>query len=121
MSDYIPFVNSSNDWSVALSIYPDSTVFRIAIQSVDKTSPHMPDGSKLWVDAGVDGLHNWPFEKNAGYLSYFQQFPDAARIVHPSFHAKPDKKIAESFVSAVLDFALTRVPHAAWLTVPQLP
>jgi hypothetical protein len=73
------------------------------------------------LDAGVDALYNWPFDKNPGYKTYFQQFPDATRIAHTSFQAKPDRKIVESFVNSILDLALGKVPQADWLSVPQLP
>ncbi len=119
MSSYIPFVNYSGEWSAARSLYPSAALYRIAIQSSQKT-PSPPTGLKLWLDASVDALDNSPFGGNENYKSYFGAFPTSDRIASATFQMRPDPGVVNSFVGAVLNAALVRIPNPEWLSVPQL-
>jgi hypothetical protein len=118
MSDYIPFVNSQRDWTVARSVYADAAIYRVALQAAALNAP--PD-SKLWVDTGFDALDNWPFENNPVCRNYFTEFADAERLADPPFRSKPDKQVTARFVDALLNSALQKMPKIEWLSVPQLP
>ena len=121
MSDYIPFVNSISDKSTTLSVYEDASFYRLALQSPDKTASDFPSNAKLWVDAGIDALHNWPADNNPNYRAYLSGFPRCSDIAAASFQARPDKKVVAEFVSAALDSLLSRISNPEWISVPQLP
>jgi hypothetical protein len=118
MADYIPFVYSRRDWTVARSLYPDSAVYRIALHSIPS---NLPPDSKLWVDAGADALDKWPFANSNDFASYFLQIPEAAQLADPSFQTRPDKQVTMRFVNGLLDRAHEHVPRMDWLSIPQLP
>ena len=126
MADYIVFANSLSDCQVAKSVYADAAAFRINLQSADRTCSQFQSNSKLWVDTGADGLHwseirNADYRANPAYKDFVQKFAGYDRIADPTFQQKPDKTVVVGFVNAILNFALKTVPHAEWVSVPQLP
>jgi hypothetical protein len=126
MADYIVFANSVTDCQVARSVYGDSAAFRINLQSADKTCSQFQSNSKLWLDTGADGLHwsdirSHDYRANPAYKAYIQKFAGYDRIADPTFQQRPDKSVVVGFVNAILNFALKTVPHAEWISVPQLP
>jgi hypothetical protein len=120
MSCHIPFVNFSGDWPAARIMYPSAALYRIALQSPAKT-PSQLSGLKLWADAGVDALDNWPFENNENYRAYFKHFSNTERIATAAFQAHPDTGVVASFVESILNAVLGRISSPEWISVPQLP
>jgi hypothetical protein len=126
MADYIVFANSVSDCQIAKSVFPDATAFRINLQSADKTCSQFQSNSKLWLDTGADGLHwseirNAAYSANPAYKDFVQKFVGYDRVADPAFQQRPDKTVVAGFVNAIFNFALKTVPHAEWISVPQLP
>jgi hypothetical protein len=121
MAYYIPFINSEDDWSVARQVYPDSVVYRVTMRSQEEVGWDALPHGKLWVDAEIDALHNWPNSGNRDYTSYFGNFVGAEKIADATFWTKPDKSTIANFVNAILGNVLDKVPGVDWLSVPQLP
>lgn len=124
---YIPFANSaSEDWPLAASVFPDAAGCRVTLQAVEKAGSRSRPSARLWVDAGVDGLH-WSrmqepiYEANPSFKAFIRRFANHERIADPEFQKKPDKPKTIAFVSEILNAAFKAVPNVRWLSVPQLP
>lgn len=120
MSYHIPFVNFLRDWSVARTLYPNAALYRIAVQSPAKT-PSPPSGLKIWADASVDALDNFPFQDNDNYRNYFRGFPTANQIANAAFQARPDTGVVTTFVDSILNAVFEKISNPEWISVPQLP
>jgi hypothetical protein len=121
MAYYIPFVNSKGDWSLAREFYPDSAVYRVTMESRQEIGWPSSTKSKLWVDTGVDGLHNWPSSGDEKFGIYISRFAGAKKIADAAFWMKPDRKAVANFVNQILDNVAENIPSVEWLSVPQLP
>jgi hypothetical protein len=122
---YIPFANSAGDWPLIGTLYSGAAGCRVTLQSLQNAGSQPLPKCKLWVDAGVDGLHSPTvaapeYKINPRYKAYIQKFAGYHRIADPQFQRSPDKATAAAFVKSVLD-AAHAVAGSSWLSVPQLP
>jgi len=120
VSDHIPFLNSVTDCQIASKWYADSSLVRVSLETLVKTSTHLPPGPQRWLDPGVDGLH-WPKITSDSYKAHIAQFASYGEIADPGFQQKPDKAVVVTFVHSVLDCCLDKLPASEWISVPQLP
>lgn len=133
MAEHIPFAYGAEDCNILKKLYADSSFVRISLQTHGRTLNNLPPGPRIWVDAGVDGLHKWKprrttksgeeTQRYEAYDEYIKQFPGHNRIGDPDFQSNPhrDRVAVKEFVESILDAcsALPRKP--AWISVPQLP
>jgi hypothetical protein len=119
MADYIPFITSLQTSKLAGSIYGDSAAIRVGLDLVGKLKPHS-SSVKLWVDPGVDGLHDLVSRsKDSAWYKLISSMSEFGEFTKAGFIAKPNPHIVDSFVNDILDQSRTHNPQ--WLTVPQLP
>ncbi len=104
MADHVAFVNGNSDCDLVSRYYSDSTFVRVPLEKAEKLIPQLPEGMRIWVDAGVDGFHRpYTDSPNQGWKAHVKQFPAYSRIGSATFHAKPDSGEVNEFVFAVLD------------------
>lgn len=118
MRDYVPFINSERDCEIFGEHYSDAEMVRVSIGKVDRVRS-LSRTAKIWVDAGVDGLHNLNPKNTGAFWDAIKKFPGYANIGDPAFQSKPTKSVVEEFVFAVLKHCT--VAHADYVSVPQLP
>lgn len=119
MAEHIPFVSSELDCELVIEHYPDSCHVRVPLRSAGKLLKLLP-GLKVWVDAGVDGFDRPSHKSNdKTWKRSVQAFPGYDEMSDPDFHARPNLKVIEGFVFAVLDACLEYRPDI--ISVPQLP
>jgi hypothetical protein len=119
-TDYIPFINTTNDCTTAKNLHSDAVAMRISLESIDKISSTIPSGPKRWVDASIDGLHHKDLSKlSDNYQNHLSKFVGYKTIADLQFQQSPDKNVAGQFVFSVLDYCNAKTPD--WITIPQLP
>jgi hypothetical protein len=131
IADHIPFIFSQADCRMLKTLYRDSVIARISLQTKDKTVCQIPQGIGLWVDGAVDGLHGWKPQRTTkegkltkryeAYDEYIKTFPGHDRIGDAEFQRKPQNDVVKQFVEAILDLCRDLSPEPIWLSVPQLP
>lgn len=120
VAEYIPFINTELDCSIATEFYSDAGVMRISLESISETGSKLPNGPKRWVDASIDGLHCEDLSKlTSDYRDYLKRFTAHASLCDPQFHASPNKTEVKQFVFSVLNYCTEHSPY--WISVPQLP
>ncbi len=123
---HIPFAYSTTDQDLVSSLYSEAAGCRITLQSVLKSGSQPRLKQKLWVDAGVDGLHSPKIKQpdyslNREYKAYIRRFTNYDRVADPDFQRRPDRKVTIEFVAMMLDQIIRTVPNPGWISVPQLP
>lgn len=124
MADYIPFITSEDSGNLVKRVYFDADVVRVPLERTDRVRHLVPPSSKVWLDPGVDGMHDMearrsqPDKKNS-WFDFMSDFVNFEKIGTPAYHAKPGTSEAYDFVKAVMDKCATYRP--AWITVPQFP
>lgn len=127
MADYIAFVNSTSDCQIVRSLYSDGAAYRVGLLSANKTCTNLPPTTRLWIDAAVDGLHNWSefsrtdYKGNPAYKQLISRITGHAEVGDPVRYVRPNKDAVLTFVSEILDRAIAVAPRSEWLSVPQLP
>lgn len=124
MAYHIPFITGSQGATLANEHFPDSPFVRVSYERIAKFRPKLPVGSKLWLDACVDGLddlaprRSQPNRENSWYecLRHFEHFDD---VGSSEFQEKPVPAVVSKFVSSVLTKCSQEKPD--WISVPQLP
>jgi len=120
MTDYIPFVTTPNDCSIAGKLYSDAAAIRVSLERIDQIRELLPSGPKRWLDPAIDGLHHKDIGKLSDkYRAHLHQFTGYAKIADAQFQQNPQKDTVKSFVFAALDRCNKEKPD--WLSVPQLP
>ena len=114
MAKHIPFVYGRRTSQLVNQFLGDSEVVRMPLQASVTVRESLPKGSKVWVDAGVDGYDRWP-----DVSDMLKQLPGGDELGWPSFQQKPAKEIVDGFVAAVLGKCSEL--GADWVSVPQLP
>ena len=118
MRDYVPFVNSARDCEIFGEYYVDAQMVRVSVGRVDEVRS-LSKTAKIWIDAGVDGLHNLNVKSTGQFWDIFKKYPHYESIADPAFQSKPDKGVVETFVFAVLKHCAAA--RADYVSVPQLP
>jgi hypothetical protein len=121
MADYVTFVRGKEDAQIASSEYKDTAAYWLSGRTAPKLRPMLPPSGKIWIDASIDGLRNWPNISDDNYREYISKFIHHERIGEPAFQRKPDAKLVSAFVQAVLSHIVSCAPDSTWLSVPQLP
>ena len=131
MADHIPFLFGADDSKLLKSLYPDSAIVRLSLQTHAKTFNNLPTGTPIWVDAGVDGLDRWrpqritkSGKKTSRYEAfdeYIKSFPGLDQVADNVFQTKPRNDVVRGFVESVLDACCALSPKPAWVSIPQLP
>jgi len=131
MADHIPFVFGADDSRLLNSFYSDSAIVRLSLQSREKTFENVPQGTSIWIDAGVDGLDKWRPQRTTksgkettrydAYDGYIKQFPGHDQIADNAFQAKPRNDVVKGFVESILDRCCDASPKPTWISIPQLP
>jgi len=116
--NHIPFVGTERDCTILRDFYPDVPYVRVALFGSDRTTPQLPHGPKVWVDAGVDVLGQSQIA-DAKYQAFISAFSNHALIADPAFQAKPDGSKVRQFVNDAMDACAALRP--VWVSVPQLP
>ncbi len=124
----IPFLSGKDVCQRVASLHASAPLARILLSDMKRLKPYIPS-IPLWIDAGIDGLHDLanstPNNKNKNkdprqdWFDTVSQFDHYQDIADGQFQAKPIKKKVAAFVSAVLDAANIHNPEA--ISVPQLP
>jgi hypothetical protein len=127
--EYIPFITSPKALQLVKTTYADAEVVRIPLDIAHKIT--VPQGIKLWIDPGVDGLDDLGIrrpkpsrndenkEVSTSWYESMKVIPGFKQIADPGFAAQPKLSLAEEFVNRILDRCLAHKP--LWITVPQLP
>ncbi len=131
MADHIPFVFSPGDCRILKTLYQDSVVVRVSLQTKDNTIRLIPPGIGVWIDGAVDGLHGWKPQRTTrdgretkryeAYDGYIRGFPGHDRIGDPDFQSRPENGVVKGFVEAILDSCCDLSPKPVWVSIPQLP
>jgi hypothetical protein len=116
MNSTIVFINSVNDSGICKQLYNSPMIARLSIVG-SRRNQVIPPNLKLWVDAGVDGLHSDSFQ--ADYRDYLKQYKYFDLMADKAFQSKPDKIKVKSFVHSVLDRCQEFEPF--WVSIPFLP
>lgn len=129
MADHIAFVNGTGDCDLVSRYYSDSSIVRIPLERAEKLIPLLPDGMRIWLDAGIDGLHR-PYDDspNRSWKAHVKKFPGYTDIGESAFHSKPDSGQVSDFVFAAIDECIGLNARlnghdfkVAALSIPQLP
>jgi hypothetical protein len=120
-AEHIPFVGTQRDADLLDKHFADSEIVRVSLVAGEKIANALTGGPKVWVDAGIDGLHKWPanVENERPFEKYMSQFPGVDLICDVAFQKKPDRGTVQKFVNSVLDACGAVKP--AWISIPQLP
>src|ERR1019366_4547115 len=118
MPEFIPFANTDRDWQILNKYFSTAEVARTTCDSLSKALKRRP-GQKLWIDAGVDGLEQWP-PINDGFKKHISSWSEPESIVDTTFQKKPDRVRVNGFVESVLDQIVANA-EPDWMSVPQLP
>ena len=118
MAEYIPIIQTERDCRIWSRLYSGSPIARVSLETLPKTSKHV-QGARLWIDAGIDGLENWP-TINESFRQYLGTLQSVDRIVDPQFQARPTPEVIGNFVKSALDRVLA-FSNTDWISVPQLP
>lgn len=119
MNAYVPFVTGSDGATLAQSAFPRSEFFRVPLVRMEKLSNSFGRGACVWIDPGVDGLHELSDRQRIEWFAHSSKFPHCQHWGSPSFEARPPAQEISAFVSAVLDECSRFQP--TWISVPQLP
>ncbi len=119
MASHIPFVYSSKDYRFLKSIYADSNLVRLSLDSTLNPTD-LPPGIAAWLDSGFDGFERWP-NANDNWKKFIKKFTGWESIGDKQFQRSPDAGAVSKFVSELLTNCMERVPTVACLSVPQLP
>lgn len=120
MADHIAFVSSAEDCKIFGKLYSDSLLARVQLGRLPKLAGLLPQKAGLWVDAAIDGLHNWKVGEENNYNEPVKQFTAHEKIADPGFQRTPDRQVVKSFVDSVMEACL-KDGAPEWLSVPQLP
>jgi len=121
MASHIPFAYSTRDARLTRTIYGDSDIVRVSLDTASKVTASLDNKTHLWVDGAVDGF-DYGSDANDRWDQHIRRFQGWNRIGDPSFHKKPASTVVDAFVRAVLDECVAAAPHqVTWLSVPQLP
>lgn len=129
----VPFVSSEDDCQLVDDFYSDAEYFRIELRNWTKIENSFGQADKLWVDAGVDGIHHvlkangitkvvdGKTKKTVGgqWASLFKGFRNFEEVATKQFVEKPSTSKVEEFIDDILDACHALAPKA--ITVPQLP
>ena len=118
VADYIPFANTNRDCQILDKHFPNAEVIRTSGEALNKVSKHLAT-RKIWADAGVDGLEQWP-KMSDNFKAYISFWSDPERIVDTDFQKKPDRTKVSEFALSVLDHLCT-AGDPEWVSVPQMP
>lgn len=123
MANYIPFITSQPARKLVKDHYDNAQIGRVPLDAAEKLTP-LPGSIKLWIDAGVDGLHDLELRKSRpdrrnSWYELMKTIDGFDKVADPSFAANPDSKLVKQFVKKLLDLCVEYDP--AWITVPQLP
>jgi hypothetical protein len=119
MSDHIPFITSQQTLTLVKTVYPDAELARMSLDVAEKPTV-LPESVKLWIDPGVDGLHDLRNAKaDSAWYKLFRDIDGFHEIATPAFKAKPQPVVVRRFVEKLMDRCVKQGP--AWITVPQLP
>jgi hypothetical protein len=116
MSDCIPFANSGRDFQILNRYFSECQIVRTTGEALAKASKLLTN-HKVWADAGVDGLDQWP-KVSDSFREHISNWANVDRIVDPDFQSKPDKSKVIEFANSVLDSLLPANPQ--WISIPQL-
>lgn len=117
-AEYLPFVHNERDCELFNAFYDDSPFVRVSLQNAKKLVPRLPPQSKYWIDAEVDGLHQFPIASDT-FRAYVKDYKHYECIADKQFQRKPDSAIVREFVTSVLDACAELKPRM--ISVPQLP
>ena len=129
----VPFVSSEDDCQLVDDFYSDAEYFRIELRNWTKIENSFGQADKLWVDAGVDGIHHvlkangitkvvdGKTKKTVSgqWASLFKGFRNFEEVATKQFVEKPSTSKVEEFIDDILDACHALAPKA--ITVPQLP
>lgn len=118
MARHIPFLNSDEGLALYGKHLTDSDFVRIPLDRAARIVPRLPPRTKVWIDAGLDGLDDLP-SRTTDWQKYIRAFPHASQIGDPAFHSSPTRPIVQTFVDSVLNACALHRP--ALITVPLLP
>jgi hypothetical protein len=130
MAEYIPFITSSKARDLVKRIYPDAEIVRVSLDLAQKIS--FPESLNLWIDPGVDGLHDLEarkprpdrrdpeIERTNSWYELMKEIPGFEAIADAAFAPKPDPGIVTNFVTEILNRSAKKNKRG-WITVPQLP
>lgn len=118
MDDHIPFITSDEVCSLVNKVYPDSAFVRVPLDKAGKHLTHLHARTKVWLDPGVDGMHNLRTRRRQ-WLDFMNRFPHFSKIGMRTYHANPVSAEVRAFVKAIMDKCAEHKP--AWITVPQMP
>jgi hypothetical protein len=120
MAEHIPFVTSDGTCALVQKLYPDSDVIRIPLTLAPKLAADLPKSCKIWLDAGVDGMHDLR-HKVSSWNDLMKGFANFEKIGTSSYQAKPVTAEVEQFVNAILNKCMEQNPPPSWISVPQIP
>jgi hypothetical protein len=124
MADHIPIVTGDEVGNLIKKVYSDATVVRVPLDRADRLKSHVPQNSKLWVDASFDGCDDIEArrsksdERNA-WFDFMCAIPQFEKLANKSFLAKPVQSEVDVIVETLLNKCVELKP--AWITVPQMP
>src|SRR5438094_2182349 len=113
MAEYIPFITSLKARDLVKRFYPEAEIARVSLDLAQKIS--LPQSLNLWIDPGVDGLHDLEarkprpdkkhpeIERTNSWYELMKEITGFEAIADPGFALKPDTKIVSRFVSEILD------------------
>lgn len=124
MAEHIPFITGEDGGKIASRVFHDSDVVRLPIERAARFLEHRPQGSKVWLDPGVDGLDDLETRRSRPgrpnkWFEFMKDLPHFEDIGSKAFQSKPDTQAVSAFVKSVMDRCSLRKP--SWLAVPQLP
>lgn len=119
MNEHVPFVYGQSDIKIAAAYYADSPFFRVAPSQASSLRAALPK-AKLWLDARVDGLHNFSSGNDDDWRAEVKGFGDADHLAQA---ATTDTSIDKGKVSAFVEAAMARCQKESpeWVSIPQVP
>jgi hypothetical protein len=119
MACHIPFVYSAKDYRFLKSVYLDSDLMRLSLDSTLNLA-ELPQSMAIWLDSGFDGFERWP-NVSDNWTKFIKKFTGWESIGDRQFQRTPDASAVSKFVTELLTDCVTRVPKVACLSVPQFP
>lgn len=119
MAKHIPFITGVDACSLVSSLYPDSEIVRIPLDSASRFIPLLSNGTPLWIDPCVDGMDSLDTRVGRPWFTFMKNFRHFEEIGSSAFWSRPDSGKVEEFVNDLLNCVYDSSP--SWITVPQLP
>ncbi|HEX7422632.1 MAG TPA: hypothetical protein VF311_01920 [Terriglobales bacterium] len=120
MACHIPFAFTARDGELVRTVYPDSEIVRISLETSAKVVSTLPHGVGVWVDGGVEGFERWP-DVSDNWKEHIKKFAGWQSVGEKDFQQNPNAQTVGKFVSEVLSACLQAAPKVSWVSVPQLP